>query len=239
MYLSSFGGSCVLNFDVCFIFSNWHLIFLSRICIIAGNISPIDVITHVPVLCEEANIPYVYVPSKEVSLIFFSPLWLLVMLLSSLMHSLMVVYFHVCLAKRCSVGEFMNIFFFYLRSLLILRNGEIEREWKYCVSFIMTLYKWMSVLVANLFVLPSSCWSWNTVNTWCKGWCSTCWLLKLGTDSMMELLVSGPRECRSYEEANMLCSCADQAQQGRNWAGGAREVEGRVWSGCFGLIWTR
>jgi H/ACA ribonucleoprotein complex subunit 2 len=33
---------------------------------IAGNISPIDVITHVPILCEEANIPYVYVPSKEV-----------------------------------------------------------------------------------------------------------------------------------------------------------------------------
>ncbi|KAL7107411.1 hypothetical protein ACP275_06G052300 [Erythranthe tilingii] len=35
------------------------------ICVIAGNISPIDVITHVPVLCEEANIPYVYVTSKE------------------------------------------------------------------------------------------------------------------------------------------------------------------------------
>ncbi|KAI4335849.1 hypothetical protein L6164_014454 [Bauhinia variegata] len=35
------------------------------LCIIAGNISPIDVITHVPVLCEEADIPYVYVPSKE------------------------------------------------------------------------------------------------------------------------------------------------------------------------------
>ncbi|XP_042011761.1 H/ACA ribonucleoprotein complex subunit 2-like protein [Salvia splendens] len=35
------------------------------ICVIAGNISPIDVITHVPILCEEADIPYVYVPSKE------------------------------------------------------------------------------------------------------------------------------------------------------------------------------
>ncbi|KAB2633661.1 H/ACA ribonucleoprotein complex subunit 2-like protein [Pyrus ussuriensis x Pyrus communis] len=34
-------------------------------CVIAGNISPIDVITHVPILCEEAEIPYVYVPSKE------------------------------------------------------------------------------------------------------------------------------------------------------------------------------
>ncbi|KAJ3260656.1 snoRNA-binding protein [Boothiomyces macroporosus] len=35
------------------------------IVVIAGDISPIDVITHVPVLCEDANIPYVYVPSKE------------------------------------------------------------------------------------------------------------------------------------------------------------------------------
>jgi len=33
--------------------------------IIAGNISPIDVITHIPVLCEEAGISYVYLPSKE------------------------------------------------------------------------------------------------------------------------------------------------------------------------------
>ncbi|XP_042503294.1 H/ACA ribonucleoprotein complex subunit 2-like protein [Macadamia integrifolia] len=35
------------------------------LCIMAGNISPIDVITHVPILCEEADIPYVYVPSKD------------------------------------------------------------------------------------------------------------------------------------------------------------------------------
>ncbi|PSS08321.1 H/ACA ribonucleoprotein complex subunit 2-like protein [Actinidia chinensis var. chinensis] len=35
------------------------------LCIIAGNISPIDVITHVPILCEESDIPYIYVPSKE------------------------------------------------------------------------------------------------------------------------------------------------------------------------------
>ncbi|KAK4778864.1 hypothetical protein SAY86_006392 [Trapa natans] len=37
----------------------------SWLCVIAGNISPIDVITHVPILCEEAEIPYIYVPSKE------------------------------------------------------------------------------------------------------------------------------------------------------------------------------
>ncbi|KAI9207809.1 50S ribosomal protein L30e-like protein [Polychytrium aggregatum] len=35
------------------------------VVVIAGDISPIDVITHVPVLCEEADIPYIYVPSKE------------------------------------------------------------------------------------------------------------------------------------------------------------------------------
>lgn len=32
--------------------------------ILAGDIYPIDVLSHVPVLCEEAGIPYVYVPSK-------------------------------------------------------------------------------------------------------------------------------------------------------------------------------
>ncbi|KAI9018422.1 50S ribosomal protein L30e-like protein [Hyaloraphidium curvatum] len=35
------------------------------IVVIAGDISPIDVITHVPILCEEADVPYCYVPSKE------------------------------------------------------------------------------------------------------------------------------------------------------------------------------
>ena len=33
--------------------------------VIAGDISPIDVVTHVPILCEEADVPYVYVHSKE------------------------------------------------------------------------------------------------------------------------------------------------------------------------------
>ncbi|KAI8971965.1 hypothetical protein BDF20DRAFT_825615, partial [Mycotypha africana] len=33
--------------------------------IIAGDISPMDVISHLPVLCEDANVPYVFVPSKE------------------------------------------------------------------------------------------------------------------------------------------------------------------------------
>merc|ERR1712137_1143325 len=35
------------------------------LCIIAGDISPIDVIPHLPILCEEAGIPYIYVPTKQ------------------------------------------------------------------------------------------------------------------------------------------------------------------------------
>lgn len=31
---------------------------------IAGDIAPIDVISHLPVLCEDHSIPYVFVPSK-------------------------------------------------------------------------------------------------------------------------------------------------------------------------------
>ncbi len=33
---------------------------------IAGDISPIDVVTHLPILCEDTGIPYCFVPSKEV-----------------------------------------------------------------------------------------------------------------------------------------------------------------------------
>ncbi|EGG13388.1 ribosomal protein L7Ae [Cavenderia fasciculata] len=37
----------------------------NKICIIAGDVSPIDVLSHIPVMCEERNIKYIYVPSKE------------------------------------------------------------------------------------------------------------------------------------------------------------------------------
>lgn len=33
-------------------------------CVIAGDISPIDVISHLPIMCEDRHIPYYYVPSK-------------------------------------------------------------------------------------------------------------------------------------------------------------------------------
>lgn len=36
-----------------------------RVCIIAGDISPIDVVTPIPVLCEDHDIPYVFVSSKD------------------------------------------------------------------------------------------------------------------------------------------------------------------------------
>jgi H/ACA ribonucleoprotein complex subunit 2 len=34
------------------------------VVIIAADISPIDVISHLPVLCEDHNIPYIYVTSR-------------------------------------------------------------------------------------------------------------------------------------------------------------------------------
>lgn len=33
--------------------------------IIAGDISPPDVISHIPVLCEDNSVPYLFIPSKE------------------------------------------------------------------------------------------------------------------------------------------------------------------------------
>lgn len=34
------------------------------IVVLAADISPMDVISHLPVLCEDHNIPYVYLPSR-------------------------------------------------------------------------------------------------------------------------------------------------------------------------------
>lgn len=34
-------------------------------CVIAGDISPVDVITHLPIMCEDRQVPYFYVPSKH------------------------------------------------------------------------------------------------------------------------------------------------------------------------------
>lgn len=34
------------------------------LCIIAGDISPIDVVSHLAIICEDKRVPYIYVPSK-------------------------------------------------------------------------------------------------------------------------------------------------------------------------------
>ena len=44
-------GKGEVNFD-CFV-------------VLAGDVSPIDVISHIPVLCEKYNIPYIYTPSRQ------------------------------------------------------------------------------------------------------------------------------------------------------------------------------
>lgn len=33
--------------------------------ILAGDISPTDILSHIPVLCEESDVPYIFVASKE------------------------------------------------------------------------------------------------------------------------------------------------------------------------------
>ena len=38
------------------------------VCIIAADISPLDVIAHLPVFCETQGVPYVFVTSKEASI---------------------------------------------------------------------------------------------------------------------------------------------------------------------------
>jgi H/ACA ribonucleoprotein complex subunit 2 len=42
-----------------------HLRFAFSLVVLAADITPIDIISHLPVVCEDAQIPYVFVPSKE------------------------------------------------------------------------------------------------------------------------------------------------------------------------------
>lgn len=35
------------------------------ICVLGGNVTPMDVITHIPGICEENNTPFVFLPQKE------------------------------------------------------------------------------------------------------------------------------------------------------------------------------
>lgn len=51
----------VFPFDI----TSKHLFPRYRLLILAADINPIDIISHLPVLSEEAHIPYVFVSSKE------------------------------------------------------------------------------------------------------------------------------------------------------------------------------
>ena len=35
------------------------------IVVLGGNVTPMDIITHIPGICENQNVPYVFLPSKE------------------------------------------------------------------------------------------------------------------------------------------------------------------------------
>lgn len=35
------------------------------LCILAGDVTPIDIYCHIPIVCEDRNIPYCFVPSKR------------------------------------------------------------------------------------------------------------------------------------------------------------------------------
>jgi len=62
---------------------NVHFWMTCRICILAGDISPIDVLTHIPIVCEDHQIPYIYVPSKEVGAVWVGKRVLSVAMMSS------------------------------------------------------------------------------------------------------------------------------------------------------------
>ncbi len=42
-----------------------YIKFKLSLCIIAGDVSPVDVVSHFPILCEKNNVPYVYIRSRE------------------------------------------------------------------------------------------------------------------------------------------------------------------------------
>lgn len=58
------------------VISVWWQSFSVRFVVIAGDVSPIDVISHIPIVCEDNKIPYAYVPSRLVSNSAFSSLWM-------------------------------------------------------------------------------------------------------------------------------------------------------------------
>lgn len=39
--------------------------FFHRIVLFAGDVSPIEIMCHLPAVCEEKNVPYTYLPSRH------------------------------------------------------------------------------------------------------------------------------------------------------------------------------
>eukprot|EP00026_Physarum_polycephalum_P020256 Phypoly_transcript_22727.p1 GENE.Phypoly_transcript_22727~~Phypoly_transcript_22727.p1 ORF type:complete len:174 (+),score=39.43 Phypoly_transcript_22727:61-522(+) len=37
----------------------------NRLAILGGDVSPIDVVAHIPVMCEDRDIPYIYIASRQ------------------------------------------------------------------------------------------------------------------------------------------------------------------------------
>ncbi len=37
----------------------------AQLVVIAGDVDPEEIVMHLPALCEEKNVPYIYVPSKQ------------------------------------------------------------------------------------------------------------------------------------------------------------------------------
>jgi H/ACA ribonucleoprotein complex subunit 2 len=42
-----------------------YISIINRMLLLAADITPIDIISHLPVMCEDAGVPYVFVTSKE------------------------------------------------------------------------------------------------------------------------------------------------------------------------------
>ena len=43
-----------------------YVVVCFRIVVFAGDVTPIEIMCHLPAICEEANLPYCYVPDKMV-----------------------------------------------------------------------------------------------------------------------------------------------------------------------------
>ena len=56
-------GFCIIAGGMLYYFNYYLITSTSRILFI--DINPVDVISHLPILCEDKQVPYFYVPSKQ------------------------------------------------------------------------------------------------------------------------------------------------------------------------------